>query len=136
MRARTMNTQPPTAIAVAVVRQGNRVLIGPRPDGVPLAGYWEFPGGKLLPKETPTDAAIRECFEETGMRIRVASTAAVVEHRYEHARLRIHFLYALPIEPESPPRPPFRWIPITELDEYDFPPANDAVLETLKTEAM
>ncbi len=130
-----MSTQPPTAIAVAVVRQGDRVLIGPRPDGVPLAGYWEFPGGKLLPEETPANAAIRECFEEAGMRIRVSSTAAVVEHRYEHACLRIHFVNALPVNPESPPQSPFRWIPITELHEYRFPPANDAILESLGAQA-
>lgn len=131
-----MNTQAPTLIAVAVVRRGDCVLIGPRPEGVPLAGYWEFPGGKILSQETPADAATRECFEETGLRIRVSNTAAVVEHRYDHGTLRIHFLDALPVEPQVAPLSPFRWIPITELDEYDFPPANDTVLETLKAETM
>ena len=127
-----MNTQPPTEIAVAVVRRGDTVLAGPRPDGAPLAGYWEFPGGKMRPHETPAEAAIRECFEETGMQILASRTSAVVEHRYDHGNLRLHFLDAVPTDPDSPPRTPFRWIPIVELDLYRFPPANATVLETLK----
>jgi 8-oxo-dGTP diphosphatase len=127
-----MDTQPLTAIAVAVVRRGDNVLIGPRPAGAPLAGYWEFPGGKVLPDESPGDAAVRECLEETGLRIRVSQASAVVDHRYNHETLRLHFLDAVPLDPESLPRSPFRWIPILELDEYQFPPANATVLEALK----
>lgn len=129
-----MDTQQPTAIAVAVVRSGNRVLIGPRPGGVPLEGYWEFPGGKIREKEQPADAAIRECREETGLRIHISRTLAVVEHHYDHGPLRLHFHDALPVDPEVMPRPPFRWIPIADLDMYRFPAANAAVLETLKAE--
>lgn len=124
----------PTLIAVAVVRRGDSVLIGPRPEGVPLAGYWEFPGGKIRPQESPADAAARECFEETRLRIRVSNTAEVVEQRYDHGTLRIHFVHALPVDTESLPRSPFRWVPITDLDEYRFPPANATVLEMLKSE--
>jgi len=129
-----MGNHQPTAIAVAVVRWGDTVLIGRRPQGAPLPGYWEFPGGKILPDESPVDAAVRECFEETGLRVRVSRTSVVVDHRYDHGTLRLHFLDAVPIEPESPPRSPFCWIPIAELDQYQFPPANATVLDALKAE--
>src|SRR5262249_17180878 len=43
----------PTQIAIAVVECAGRYLIGQRPAGVPLAGLWEFPGGKIKPGETP-----------------------------------------------------------------------------------
>ncbi len=128
-----MDTQEqPTAIAIAVVRQTDCVLIGLRPAGKPLAGYWEFPGGKIGSDESPGEAAVRECCEETGLRIRVARTIAVVDHRYEHETLRLHFVEALSTEAESQPHLPFRWVPIAELDKYPFPPANAGVLETLK----
>lgn len=130
-----MDTQGPTEIAVAIVRQNDAVLIGPRPEGVPLAGYWEFPGGKILPGELPTDAAIRECSEETGLLIRVSRISAIVDHRYDHGPLRLHFVEAVPVQPDSPPQPPFRWVPIAELNDYRFPPANAAALESLKTQA-
>jgi mutator protein MutT len=128
-----MNTQQATEIAVAVVRRDDTVLIGPRPQAAPLAGYWEFPGGKILAEEQPADAAVRECFEETGLRIRVSRTTSVVDHRYEHGMLRLHFMDAVPVESESPPRSPFRWVAIADLDAYQFPPANTAVIEALRT---
>ncbi|NLS91859.1 MAG: (deoxy)nucleoside triphosphate pyrophosphohydrolase [Planctomycetaceae bacterium] len=128
-----MDTQePPTAIAVAVVRQADSVLIGLRPQGKPLAGCWEFPGGKIGSGESPGDAAVRECYEETGLRIQVSRSMAVVDHRYEHETVRLHFVEAVAAETESRPRLPFRWVPIAELGEYRFPPANAGVLQALK----
>lgn len=55
----------PQSIAIAVVQRGEQFLIGQRPLGVALAGLWEFPGGKVLPGESPEAAAVRECQEET-----------------------------------------------------------------------
>ena len=59
-------TDRPIEVAIAVVEHRDRLLIGQRPTGVALAGYWEVPGGKLEPDESPADAAIRECREEYG----------------------------------------------------------------------
>lgn len=41
---------------------GNSVLLLKRTDA---GNYWAFPGGKIEEDETPKEAAIRECFEET-----------------------------------------------------------------------
>src|SRR5437764_2006476 len=57
----------PTPIAVAVVEKDGHFLVGQRPEGVSLAGLWEFPGGKIEPGESPEAAAVRECLEETGV---------------------------------------------------------------------
>ena len=46
-------------VAVALVDVDDRVLIAQRPEGKPLAGLWEFPGGKIEPGECPEDAVIR-----------------------------------------------------------------------------
>jgi len=118
-------------VAVAVVADGGYYLIGRRPNGAELGGLWEFPGGKIEPGERPSDAAIRECEEETGVPIAVDRAYETVEHVYDHARLRIHFLACTPRELGAAPRPPFRWVPATELGAYTFPAANERLIRRL-----
>ena len=50
-----------TRIGIAVVESAGQVLVGLRPEGVPLAGMAEFPGGKCEQDETPRSCAVREC---------------------------------------------------------------------------
>lgn len=88
-------------IAVAVIEWRDRVLVGLRPEGVPLAGYFEFPGGKLAAGETPAEAAEREAREETGLAVEVLGAWATVEHHYDHGPLRLHFLRCVPKPPEQ-----------------------------------
>ncbi len=54
-------------VAVALLDPDGRVLITRRPEGKPMAGLWEFPGGKVEPGETPERAALRELWEELGV---------------------------------------------------------------------
>ena len=53
--------------AAALVDADGRVLLQQRPEGKPMAGLWEFPGGKVEPGETPEQALIRELHEELGI---------------------------------------------------------------------
>lgn len=118
-------------IAVAVVRDGDRFLVGMRGDDVPLAGHSEFPGGKLHPGETPQAAACRECKEETGLTVDVVGTYSEVVHEYAHGRLRLHFFACRPTDPARSPRPPFRWVSLEELAGLTFPPANAGIIAHL-----
>jgi mutator protein MutT len=125
-----------TQIAVAVVSFDGQYLIGLRPAGAPLAGLWEFPGGKLHPGETPAEAAVRECLEETNLPVAAVGEYKSVEHQYVHGRLKIHFLKCLLINPAPgrEPAPRFRWVRRESLDQYAFPPANAELIESLKSE--
>ncbi|MDP6469251.1 MAG: NUDIX domain-containing protein, partial [Pirellulaceae bacterium] len=62
----------PTLIAIAVVEHNGRFLVGMRPVETVLAGFSEFPGGKVEPNEVPAQAAVRECLEETGLEVEVS----------------------------------------------------------------
>lgn len=121
----------PTAIALAVVHYRGNVLIGLRPEGVPLAGLWEFPGGKILSGETPEQAALRECREETGLEIRLTAAYAPWEYAYPHGTIRFHAFAAEPAQADPLPRPPFCWVPCRSLSQYRFPPANAALVGQL-----
>jgi mutator protein MutT len=126
--------RPRQEIAVAVVQRDGMFLIGRRDEGTALAGYWEFPGGKLESGETPEAAAVRECLEETGLDVRVTGAYPATSHDYDHASLRLHFLACEVIDQRSVLPDRFRWASAQELGDYRFPPANQALLDHLTRE--
>lgn len=71
--------------AVALVDADGRVLVAKRPKGKPLAGLWEFPGGKVHDDETPEVALVRELNEELGIDISQSCLAPLTfaSHAYE-----------------------------------------------------
>lgn len=127
--------RPLKPIAIAVVERtseagGDEVLIGLRPEGVPLAGYWEFPGGKVNANESFELAAVRECEEETGLKVEVIGEYPETKYDYEHACVHLRFFRCqLPTAcNDQEPRAPFRWVSKTDLASYQFPEANDALI--------
>lgn len=125
----------PQEIAVAVIERDGMFLVGKRPEGVPLAGYHEFPGGKVQPGEQPAEAARRECLEETGLDIRVGARYPEVVYPYDHAVVRLHFFAAEVLDPAAAPTAPFVWAPRAELAKLTFPPANDALIAWLLSQS-
>jgi len=77
--------------AAVLLRPDGQVLLAQRPAGKPYAGYWEFPGGKLEPGETPRHALDRELDEELGIIVRRATPWLVQEFVYPHAHVELNF---------------------------------------------
>jgi 8-oxo-dGTP diphosphatase len=127
----TAPTETPICVAIAVVEHEGRFLVGTRPAGAPLAGFAEFPGGKVHPGETPAVAAARECWEESGMTVQVVEEYLSTIHRYDHGLLEIHFFRCRPLTAGIQPRFPFRWVPAQELSSLRFPAANAALTDLL-----
>ena len=123
-----------TRIGIAVVESAGLILVGQRPDGVPLAGKAEFPGGKCESDETPRSCAVRECREETGLLVVPREHLATVNFSYPHADVELHFWRCV-LSPGLPdhasPMPPFRWVGYGELQRLDFPEANRSVLDSI-----
>jgi mutator protein MutT len=121
----------PQLIAIAVVEREDCILIGQRPEGVALAGYWEFPGGKVEAGESPQQAAVRECLEETGVAVDVVGEYPSQTQRYEHGAVYLRFFDCRPRDPAQAPREPFLWKPRKSLAELLFPEGNRMLLERL-----
>jgi 8-oxo-dGTP diphosphatase len=101
-----------TRVAAAViVRCDGRVLLAQRPEGKAYAGYWEFPGGKLEPGETPAQALARELREELGLVVRRAAPWLVQEYVYPHAHVELNFfrVFAWDGEPHGHDGQAFAW---------------------------
>lgn len=122
----------PQRIAIAVVIDyEERVLIGRRPEGVPLAGMWEFPGGKIEPGESPEVAARRECLEEAGVIVEVVGEFPRQVHEYAHGAVELRFFDCRPLEKVPRPREPYRWVARKDLARYEFPAGNRRLIELL-----
>jgi 8-oxo-dGTP diphosphatase len=121
-----------TPIAVAVVEHEGQFLIGQRPTGAPLAGLWEFPGGKMQLGESPEAAAIRECLEETGLDVELLFHYPTCAETYDHDRVELHFVACRLVAGSSiSPREPFCWVPRAKLPDYEFPLGNRHLLSLL-----
>lgn len=125
----------PVPIAIAVVERDGRFLVGRRPEGVALAGLWEFPGGKIEAGETPEAAACRECLEESGVAVTVSGRYPEHVHCYDHGRVRLHFLACKPVDGNTAPREPFTWVDRAQLAELEFPAGNRQLLDHLLSAA-
>ena len=127
--------RPTTPVGIGLVRRGTRFLIRPRPVP-PMAGYWEFPGGKCEPGETPAEAVVRECLEETGLVVRPVAERAVIRHEYPHARVSLYYWDCVPESLDAEPggATGFRWVEASQLASHRFPDANGPVVQSLAAE--
>lgn len=79
-------------VAAAVLqRPDGTFLLAQRPPDKIWAGYWEFPGGKIEPGETPYHALVRELHEELGIIVKTAYPWITRIFTYPHATVRLHF---------------------------------------------
>ena len=124
--------------AAAILRADGAVLLAQRPPGKPYAGYWEFPGGKLEPGETPAHALARELHEELGITVVRAAPWLVQEFVYPHAHVELNFfrVFAFDGEPASHDGQAFAWQDPHAIDVAPLLPANTRVLSALTLPAV
>ena len=80
-------------VVVGVLRNASgEYLFTQRPVGKPMAGYWEFPGGKVERGESHQQALVRELQEELGITITNGDAWRSIEHVYPHAHVLLHFI--------------------------------------------
>jgi 8-oxo-dGTP diphosphatase len=122
--------------AVALVDADGRVLLAQRPAGKPLAGLWEFPGGKVNPGETPEIALIRELGEELGIDVAASCLAPFTFASYTYPDF--HLLMPLYICRKWSGIPTARegqrlaWVRPARLGDYPMPPADPPLVAMLR----
>ena len=123
-----------TQVAAAVIqRPDGSFLLGRRAPGTFYPGYWEFPGGKVEPGETPRQALVRELAEELGIQVLTAYPWLRREHVYEHAHVRLHFFRVTAWRGElvDHVHTALAWQRAESLDVGPMLPANGPILNAL-----
>jgi len=119
-------------VTAAVILQDGHFLVTRRQEGVHLAGYWEFPGGKCEPGESLADCLARELLEELAVIAEVGAEVLATAHDYEDRRVELHFLRC---RIRGQPRPQqgqeVRWVSRGALRGLAFPPADDELIDLL-----
>lgn len=122
-------------VAAALIDADGRVLVAERPPGGPLAGLWEFPGGKIETGETPEAALVRELAEELGIDTAASclAPAGFASHAYADFQLLL-LLYACRKwrgSPRGVEGQRLQWRRVPELFALDMPPADRPLLGLL-----
>ncbi len=89
----------PKTIDIIVVELRGSYLVGTFHDDQGLAGPAELPGGKCEGDETPQQCAVRECLEETELRVKPVKLLEKLPFEYQHAVVDLHFWLCREIEP-------------------------------------
>ncbi len=123
-------------VAVALVDVDGRVLIARRPEGKPMAGLWEFPGGKVDDGESPEAALIRELAEELGIDVSASCLAPLTfaSHAYETFHLLMPLYVCRVWDGRVTPREgqELAWVRPNRLKDYPMPPADVPLVAMLR----
>jgi mutator protein MutT len=127
---------PHKQIGVAAIwNQTGQILIDRRKVGGTMGGLWEFPGGKIEPGETVKACIAREIQEELAIEIVVGDQLISIEHTYPtfHLTLTVHHCQHISGIPQPIESEEIRWVNIGDLNNYQFPAANIAIINALQS---
>jgi 8-oxo-dGTP diphosphatase len=123
--------------ACALIDADGRVLLAERPTGKPMAGLWEFPGGKVDDGERPEDTLIRELHEELGIIVNEACLAPLTfaSHSYAdfHLVMPLYVCRRWEGSVMALERQRLAWVRPIRLREYPMPPADEPLVSHLMT---
>ena len=122
-------------VACALIDADKRVLLAQRPEGKPMAGLWEFPGGKVEPGEPPEATLIRELHEELGISVSEPCLAPLTfaSHAYETFHLLMPLYICRRWEGMVVAREgqALAWVRANKLRDYPMPAADIPLIPQL-----
>lgn len=122
-------------VAAALIDGEGRVLLQQRPPGKPMAGLWEFPGGKIEANESPEAALARELHEELGITLSVEDLRPIAFASEplagRHLLLLLYTLDTWQGTPAAHHATELRWVTPAEMRTLPMPPADVPLVEAL-----
>ena len=128
-----MSDKPTIRVVAAEAERDGRYLITQRRPEATLPLLWEFPGGKVEPGETDSEALTRELSEEMAIEVEVGDEVLAVMREYDKYFIDFH-VYSVRISSAEIQRVQvhdFKWVTVAELADYDFPAADQESVDQL-----
>ena len=123
-------------VSIALINNYDQVLIAKRPNNKHLAGFWEFPGGKVEKDETPENALIREVKEELNVNINNKCIAPLSFSEFDYKNFHLLLLLYVCRKWEGKPLTmednELKWVKPSMLRKYKMPPADDSLIYSLQ----
>lgn len=125
-------------VVAALIWDKDKFMICQRPVYKARGLLWEFVGGKVEEGETKEQALVRECQEELSVTLSVGDVFMDVVHEYPDITVHLTLFNATIAEgvPQKLEHNDIRWISVSEIDNYNFCPADIKILDRIKSVFM
>ena len=128
-----LSKTPIHVVAAVITNERQEILIAKRPVDSHQGGLWEFPGGKLEENEFPQEGLVRELNEELGIWVKQSQTFLKIRHDYpdKSVLLDVWWVNVFSGEAYGREQQEIKWVKKNELQDYDFPAANTAIVNKI-----
>ena len=125
-------------VVAALIWDKDKFMICQRPAHKVRGLLWEFVGGKVEQGETKEQTLVRECKEELAVTLSVSDVFMDVVHEYPDITVHLTLFNATITEgiPQKLEHNDIRWISVSEIDNYNFCPADTKILDRIKSVYM
>ena len=132
--AMVLTRKKPVDVVAALIWEKDKFLICQRPADKKRGLLWEFVGGKVESGETKQQALMRECAEELAINVQVGDVFMEVLHDYPDMLIRLTLFHCtIPNGfPQALEHNDIQWIHPSQIDDYDFCPADTDILKKIK----
>ncbi|QJB57997.1 (deoxy)nucleoside triphosphate pyrophosphohydrolase [Pseudodesulfovibrio sp. zrk46] len=125
--------KPLIEVVAGIIWQDGQYLAVERPEGAKMAGWWEFPGGKIEPGESRDDAIVRELQEELGVTPVEFEYWRDLKHEYDEFVVQLYFFHIsnytgrlTSLEDQR-----MEWVDPAKPPTLDYLPADIVIVEAL-----
>ena len=122
-------------VVAAILQKEDKILIARKKEGKPLAGYFEFPGGKIEKGEIPEESLARELMEEMNIKIDVKEYVGESIYDYGNGKVISLLGYISEIidgEIKLSDHDRYEWVTLEEINNYKIAPADIPLIDKLR----